>query len=189
MYRKNSSSKWKNSDEIIVGLDADADWIYIDKGQIFVSLDLYGDDNIYIMLNMVNAAYKKATNSNRKYFLASSLTSNTEKTETKINGQKYKFRKFDASSLVLEEITDADDHYKCIIHYEARSIPQSALDGVVTVQRGKDAYYDIIDTAKEYFGDTIDLSKIYDSDNVILDNPIIDLNALEEEVDAQFGGR
>lgn len=59
----------------------------------------------------------------------------------------------------------------------------------MTVQRGKDAYYDIIDTAKEYFGDTIDLSKIYDSDNVILDNPIIDLNALEEELDAKFGGR
>lgn len=101
MYRKNSSSKWKNSDEILVWLDAGADWIYIDKGQIFVSLDLYGDDNIYIMLNMVNAAYKKATNSNRKYFLASSLTSNTEKSETIINGHQYKIIKFDTSSLVL----------------------------------------------------------------------------------------
>lgn len=182
--RDNSHSKWKRPDsDYVVDLIYNRS-ILFSNGKVCTSLNFsLGQGELIDRLSMVWEAYRKKTQCKEILYVAVPFELDESTNRMRIDDSLYNVEKMTETELRINDNVSDDDCMKIVFKYELSSISPSEVERIVTFDSRKDAYYHIVKVAREYFGDTIDLNKVY-APNIILDDPIIDLNELEDRLDA-----
>lgn len=194
--RDDPKSEWKRITDSHIDYDyVTYDRIVFDQGDVkgLLNLDPYRG-SVYNQCESVLTAYKKMTGDRSIYYVSVPFALSRETNVMKIGRFSYVVKEMTEESLVLDdyvpEIHDAYPfiNFKTILKYTNYEIPQSELDRMSTFPTEKEALLDIVKRAREYFGDKIDRNEIFKTE-IIFDDPIIDLNLLEQEIYDYFEER
>lgn len=188
--RENPNAEWKSNGDI------DCDYVIFERilfkdGNVMALLNLAPfRGSVYSECRLVQSAFQKVTGDNTRYYVSIPFSFNSETNIMKIGYGCYTVKEMTQESLILDDyvpsLYDADTWVKAIFYYKAYEIPESELEQSLSFATEKDAMLDIVKKARDYFGNTIDLNEIY-KPNIIYDDPIIDLNKLEEMIYEEFG--
>lgn len=184
--KDNPNAKWERVDEdYMIDLVYDES-ILFNNGRVCTALNLHPmSDDLSGELLMVWSAYKKVTKCDNLLYTTVAFQLDQATNRMKINNWFFNVEVMTETELRINDNVYENGTRKCVYTYKLASMSQSELDKIVYFDSRKDAYLYIVKVASEYFGDTIDLNKIY-SPNIIFDEPIIDLNELEERIELEM---
>lgn len=185
-----NSSKWKEPDKDYCRDFFPISRIYFTEGKVWIMLELDPVKNSYAKWQTMMAlnAYKKVSQKKPVIYVATTFRVDPESNVMRIKDSYFKVIKMTNASLVLDDYVEEvypEDRIRDILYYESEIIPQEELDRSVSFESERAALLYIIKIAREQFGNIIDLNKIYSSE--ILDEPIINLDELEEKIYAEYG--
>lgn len=179
--RDNLTSNWMlNTDDYLIDLIYN-DVIMFTEGKVLtpVQIPMYFGGTI-AELRMTWDAYRKITKCKELLYVEIPFSYDESTQKMRINRHEYNVEKMTATELQFNNLC-AGELSKFVYHYIQYSMPQEELDRIVKFDSEQEAYLYVVKKAKEEFGEKIDLNKIY-SPNIIFDEPIIDLNDLEERI-------
>lgn len=179
--RKTKTSKWEIENENILGDLIYHDVIMFTDGMVLtpVQIPIYFGGTI-AELRMTWDAYRKVTKCKELLYVEVPFFYDEAAERIRINQFEYDVEKMTGTELQVSELSP-NELSKITLYYKLYTMPQEELDRIVKFDSEQEAYLYIVKKAKEEFGEKIDLNKIY-SPNIIFDEPIIDLNDLEERI-------
>lgn len=181
--RDNPGSNWKSTDNEFDGFSFENDNIIFSKGQVWTPVDLSMDKgSVVANLKMTWGAYQDVTGNKNTLYVSTPFHLDEENKTMMVGFYKYNVEKMTEKELRISDVTTEEDKSKFVYTYRVYGMSQSEIDNILTFDSKKEAYRYIIKVAKAQFGDKINLNEIYKPD-IIFDDPIIDLNELEEMVE------
>lgn len=182
--RKDVNSKWeKLTNDGIAGIYPACEMIVFTKGQVWTEVRLHPSmKKVYSTLSSVWQMYKHKTGCNEILYTATTFQFDRSKKILTIDDIQYNVEKMTENELRINDDVMNDSHYKISYLYKTHSLSASYLDRIKTFDTKKDAYYYILNVAKECFGDKIEWDKVYNNGS----KEVIDLNELERMLEEEL---
>lgn len=184
MERDNPQSSWRPSENPpYYGAYITNERILFTKGQVWTPVDLCMYKGAVVAeLAMVWDAYQQVTGNKNTLWVTTLFHLDEETRILKIGDFKYSVEKMTENELRVNTETAEGETSKWVYTYRIYDMPQSQIDNILTFDSRREAYRHIIKVAREQFGNKIDLNEIY-KPYIIFDEPVIDLDKLEEMVE------
>lgn len=183
LVRDNPNSKWKPDESGTFFEYFPNKRILFAKGQVWTLVDMpmhWG--SVVADLRMTWGAYQDVTGNKNTLYVTTPFHLDEENKIMMVGSYMYTVEKMTEKELRISTETEEGKTTKLVYKYRIYDMPQAEIDNILTFDSRKEAYRHIIKVAREQFGNKIDLNEIY-KPNIIFDEPIIDLDKLEEMVE------
>lgn len=176
-----------------IGLYVDApENLTIYDGRTWIPLELFspvtGPDELELPLR----AYRLQTGFDKDFYIASLIDYNAEEGTMKIDGMPYTVLSASASNLDLQLIhqfvqggTDKRGEFRYDLYYEHKSFSLPDMGKILFYDSELEAKLAIIEMLRARFGNVFNLNDYLGGD-VILDDPIVDLDEIESRIREEY---
>lgn len=161
-------------------------------GRTWIPLEMFspvtGPDELELPLR----AYRMQTGFDKEFYIAPLIDYNAEQGTMKIDGMPYTILSASASNLNLQEIhqyvqsdPEKGGEFRYDLYYEHRTLSLPDMGKILFFDTELEAKLAIIEMLRARFGDVFNLND-YLGGYIILDDPIIDLNEIENRIREEY---